>query len=60
MEEIVLPFFYIYRYVQAYISIAMKRIFTLLLFIFTLQAAFAQGQRDSLKTVVLTDVVVTA
>ena len=60
MEEIVLPFFYIYRYVQAYISIAMKRIFTLLLFIFTLQAAFAQGQRDSIKTVELTDVVVTA
>lgn len=59
MEEIRLPFFYIYRYVHAYISIPMKRIFTLLPFIFALPA-FAQHQRDSIKTVELTDVVVTA
>lgn len=60
MEDIVLPFFYIYRYVRVYISIVMKRNFILVSFIFGVQTAFAQNPGDSIKTVELTDVVVTA
>ena len=60
MEEIVLPFFYIFRYVHVYISLIMRRFYTLLAFIFIWKFALAQSQQDSIKTVELTDVVVTA
>jgi iron complex outermembrane receptor protein len=38
----------------------MKILFTLLVFIFTVQTVFAQSRQDSIKTVELSDVVVTA